>query len=193
MRSATISRETGETKIDLTLNIDGTGSTEVHTGIGFFDHMLNLLSAHSAVDITLKATGDLEVDFHHTVEDVGICLGEGFRKALGDKAGIRRYGFFYLPMDEALVRVSLDFSGRSYLFYGLHGLAEKVGDFDTELVEEFYQGFVRGAGLTLHIDRIRGRNSHHLIEASFKAFARAIKDAVAVTGTKIPSTKGTLV
>ncbi len=193
MRSATISRETGETKIDLTLNIDGTGSTEVHTGIGFFDHMLNLLSAHSAVDITLKATGDLEVDFHHTVEDVGICLGEGFRKALGDKAGIRRYGFFYLPMDEALVRVSLDFSGRSYLFYGLDGLAEKVGDFDTELVEEFYQGFVRGAGLTLHIDRIRGRNSHHLIEASFKAFARAIKDAVAVTGTKIPSTKGTLV
>ena len=192
MRQASITRETTETKINLSLNLDGSGNGEITTGIGFFNHMLQLLTAHSAIDLSLKATGDLAVDGHHTVEDVGICLGEGFKKALGNKAGIRRYGFFYLPMDEALVRVSLDFSGRSHLNWELGELREKVGDFDTELVEEFYRGFVRGAGLTLHMDRIRGRNSHHIIEASFKGFGRALREAVAVTGTEIPSTKGIL-
>ena len=192
MREAAITRETTETNIRLTLNLDGDGTSKITTGIGFLDHMLILLTAHSGIDLTLKASGDLVVDAHHTVEDIGICLGEGFREALGNKAGIERYGFFLLPMDEALVQISLDFSGRAYLHYGLSGLTEKVGDFDTELVEEFYQGFVRGAGLTLHVDQIRGRNTHHIIEASFKGFGRAIKEAVKITGTKIPSTKGTL-
>ncbi|NBG87513.1 imidazoleglycerol-phosphate dehydratase HisB [Isachenkonia alkalipeptolytica] len=192
MREASITRETTETKIHLILNLDGEGTGNITTGSGFFDHMLHLFTAHSGIDLTLKAAGDLAVDAHHTVEDVGICLGEAFRQALGDKAGIRRYGFFYLPMDEALVRISLDFSGRAYLAYDLRELKEKVGDFDTELIEEFYQGFVRGAGLTLHIDQIRGRNTHHIIEASFKGFGRAIREAVTVTGTKIPSTKGSL-
>lgn len=192
MREASITRETTETNIRLSLNLDGDGIGKITTGMGFFDHMLNLLTAHSGIDLTLEASGDLGVDAHHTVEDVGICLGEAFRQALGSKAGIQRYGFFLLPMDEALVQISLDFSGRAYLYYGLSGLREKVGDFDTELVEEFYQGFVRGAGLTLHIDQIRGRNTHHIIEASFKGFGRAIKEAITITGTKIPSTKGTL-
>jgi len=192
LREASITRETTETNIRLTLALEGDGIGKINTGIGFFDHMLTLLTAHSGVDLTLEATGDLVVDPHHTVEDVGICLGEAFREALGTKAGIQRYGFFLLPMDEALVQVSLDFSGRSYLYYGLNGLKEKVGDFDTELIEEFYQGFVRGAGLTLHIDQLRGRNTHHILEASFKGFGRAIKEAVTVRGTKIPSTKGTL-
>jgi len=192
LREAAITRETTETNIRLTLNLEGDGIAKITTGIGFFDHMLTLLTAHSGIDLTLKASGDLAVDSHHTVADIGICLGEGFREALGSKAGIHRYGFFLLPMDEALVQISLDFSGRSYLYYGLSGLREKVGDFDTELVEEFYQGFVRGAGLTLHVDQIRGRNTHHIIEASFKGFGRAIKEAITMTGTKIPSTKGTL-
>lgn len=192
MREAAITRETTETNIRLTLNLEGDGIAKITTGIGFFDHMLTLLTAHSGIDLTLKASGDLAVDSHHTVEDIGICLGEGFREALGSKSGVQRYGFFLLPMDEALVQISLDFSGRAYLYYGLSGLREKVGDFDTELVEEFYQGFVRGAGLTLHVDQIRGRNTHHIIEASFKGFGRAIKEAITITGTKIPSTKGTL-
>lgn len=193
MRESSITRETTETKIRLSLQLEGGGIGNIATGIGFFDHMLTLLTAHSGIDLTLEAEGDLAVDAHHTIEDIGICLGEGFKQALGSKAGIQRYGFFLLPMDEALVQVSLDFSGRTYLYYGLENLKEKVGDFDTELVEEFYRGFVRGAGLTLHIDQIRGRNTHHIIEASFKGFGRAIKEAVTVTGTKIPSTKGTLV
>ncbi len=193
MRESSITRETTETKIRLSIQLEGGGIGNIATGIGFFDHMLTLLTAHSGIDLTLEAEGDLAVDAHHTIEDIGICLGEGFKQALGSKAGIQRYGFFLLPMDEALVQVSLDFSGRTYLYYGLENLKEKVGDFDTELVEEFYRGFVRGAGLTLHIDQIRGRNTHHIIEASFKGFGRAIKEAVTVTGTKIPSTKGTLV
>ena len=192
MREASITRETTETKIHLHLTLEGEGLGKIQTGVGFFDHMLTLFTAHSGIDLTLRVQGDLEVDAHHTVEDVGICLGEAFKKALGNKGGIQRYGFFLLPMDEALVQIALDFSGRSYLHYGLQGLKEKVGDFDTELIEEFYQGFVRGGGLTLHVDQIRGRNTHHIIEASFKGLGRAVKEALTLRGTKIPSTKGTL-
>ncbi len=195
MRCAQISRETGETKISLTLNIDGTGRSEIHTGIGFFDHMLTLFAKHGRFDLTLTCDGDLQTDAHHSVEDCGIVLGEAFRQALGDKKGINRYGFFILPMDEALILSSLDLSGRSHLEYRLYIPAEKVGEFDTELTEEFFEAFVRNAQCTLHIDQISGKNSHHIIEGAFKSVARSMKAAVAFESgfeDDIPSTKGVL-
>ncbi|MBL9123240.1 MAG: imidazoleglycerol-phosphate dehydratase HisB [Planctomycetaceae bacterium] len=193
-RTATIRRQTAETKIDLELNLDGTGQSRIATGVGFFDHMLTLWARHSACDLTVQAVGDLEVDQHHTVEDVGICLGQVLRQALGDKAGIRRYGHFTLPMDETLVTTAVDFSGRHALVFTAEFPTEKIGDFDAQLVEEFWQA-VSGAGLAnLHILLHYGRNSHHISEAIFKSAARAMRMAIELDPrmTGVPSTKGTL-
>lgn len=194
MRVGKVSRDTNETQIKIVLELDGTGNYEGKT-VGFLDHMLELMSRHGRFDLKLEAKGDTHVDCHHTVEDVGISLGMAFSKALGDMRGIHRYGSFILPMDETLVLLALDFSGRPHLHYDLQIPAQKVGDFDTELVEEFFLGFCRQAGVTLHIKQMAGRNSHHIIEAAFKAFGRALKDAVAIDaafGDEIPSTKGVL-
>ena len=194
MRKYSISRETTETKIKLELNIDGTGKSEINTGIGFFDHMLTLMTKHGLFDLNVTCDGDLEVDQHHSVEDVGIALGQAFREALGTKEGINRYATVTTPMDEALATVSLDISGRSYLVYHVEGLKEKVGNFDTELVEEFFQAFASNARINLHINLEYGRNSHHIIEAIFKAFGRALDQATLknprIKG--VPSTKGVL-
>ena len=195
MRTATIIRKTAETDISLELNLDGSGACSVDSGCGFLDHMLTLFAKHGRFNITLRCKGDTYVDDHHTVEDIGIALGQAFAKALGDKRGIIRYGDCTQPMDEALILTAVDISGRSYLAYDLDIPTQKVGTFDTELVEEFYLAFVRNAGLTLHIRQLAGRNSHHIIEGAFKSVARSLKQAVAIDKTyfdEIPSTKGVL-
>ncbi len=193
MRTAEITRNTAETNISLKLNLDGTGKTEVSTGVGFLNHMLTLFAAHGKFDLEVRCVGDTDVDDHHSVEDVGICLGQAFRQALGDKRGITRYGSFLLPMDEALILAAVDISGRSSLNDALEIPTEKIGSFDTELVEEFFLGFVRSCPMSLHLRKLAGTNSHHIVEGAFKAFGRAMKAAVALDGTdKIPSTKGVL-
>ncbi len=195
MRKTKIDRNTRETSISLSLNLDGNGLCDVRTGCGFMDHMLTLFASHGRFDLTVACTGDVQVDDHHTVEDIGICLGRAFEEALGDKKGICRYGSCILPMDESLVLSAVDLSGRSYLGFDLPIPCEKVGAFDTELVEEFFMAFARSAGCTLHIRKMAGSNSHHIIEAAFKATARALRAAVAAderAAGEIPSTKGAL-
>ena len=193
MRTAEITRNTAETNISLKVNLDGTGKTEVNTGVGFLNHMLTLFAAHGRFDLEVHCVGDTDVDDHHSVEDVGICLGQAFRQALGDKRGITRYGSFLLPMDEALILAAVDISGRSSLNDTLEIPTEKIGSFDTELVEEFFLGFTRSCPMSLHLRKLAGTNSHHIVEGAFKAFGRAMKAAVALDGTdKIPSTKGVL-
>ena len=191
-RSAQLQRETKETTIDLDLVVDGSGTTKISTGVPFFDHMLEQLGKHAGFDLTIAATGDLEVDLHHTVEDVGIVLGNALREALGDKRGVRRFANSLVPLDEALVQVALDLSGRPFLVYDVEPVAEWIGTFDPQLAEEFWKGFVDGARVTLHIRSVTGKNGHHVIEASFKGVARALRDAVRVEGSDVPSTKGTL-
>ena len=195
MRTAEVKRKTNETDIYLKLELDGYGKSTLDTGCGFLDHMLTLFAAHGRFDLEVKCLGDVNVDYHHSVEDIGISLGKAFCEALGEKRGIRRYGDTVLPMDEALVLSAADFSGRSYLGYELDIPSYKVGDFDTELVREFFAAFVRSAGLTLHIRQFAGVNSHHIIEAAFKSVARTLREAVAVDPDlcgEIPSTKGAL-
>ncbi len=193
MRVSNIERNTNETKINLTLKLDGSGKAEIQSGVGFLDHMLTLFAAHGKFDLTVACKGDLEVDDHHTVEDIGICLGKAFEEALGEKRGITRYGSFILPMDEALILSAVDLSGRSYLGYGLEIPTEKIGTFDSELVEEFFLAFVRQCPMSLHIRQMTGSNSHHIAEGAFKSVARALKAAVALDGSDaIPSTKGLL-
>ncbi len=193
MRTSNIERKTGETDITLALNLDGEGKSTVDSGCGFLDHMLTLFAAHGKFDLTLTCKGDTDVDDHHTVEDIGICLGKAFAEALGDKRGITRYGDITLPMDEALILAAVDLSGRDYLGYALEIPTEKVGSFDTELVEEFWLAFVRNAACNLHIRQFAGKNSHHIIEGAFKAVARALRAAVKSDGTDtVPSTKGVL-
>ena len=195
MRTAKIQRNTAETQIELTLNLDGSGLSQIATGCGFLDHMLTLFASHGAFDLSVACKGDTEVDFHHTAEDVAICLGQAFAEALGDKKGIVRYGNMILPMDEALILSAVDFSGRAYLGYELSIPTPKVGDFDTELCAEFWLGFVREAKCTLHLNQLAGTNSHHIIEGAFKSVARAMRQAVATDekfADKIPSTKGVL-
>lgn len=195
MRNAEIARKTNETDIKLTLELDGAGKSEISTGCGFLDHMLTLFARHGRFDMSVSCKGDRYVDFHHTVEDIGIVLGDAFRKALGDMRGIVRYGSMILPMDEALIMTAVDISGRPHLSYGLDIPAQKVGDFDTELTEEFFLGFVRHAGMTLHIKQLAGTNSHHIIEGAFKSAARSLAAAVKIEEAyknEIPSTKGVL-
>ena len=195
MRSSEIIRKTAETDISLSLCLDGTGKSNINTGVGFLDHMLTLFAKHGRFDLDVVCKGDIEVDDHHSVEDIGICLGMAFAEALGDSKGITRYGDITLPMDEALILAAVDLGGRSHLEYGLEIPTEKVGTFDTELVEEFFIAFVRNAKMNLHILQFRGRNSHHIIEGTFKAVARAMAKAVAVQEAykdEIPSTKGVL-
>ena len=195
MRTAEINRKTNETDIKLSLNLDGKGKSEINSGVGFLDHMLTLFARHGRFDLRLTCDGDTYVDDHHSVEDIGIALGQAFEKALGDKRGIIRYGSFILPMDETLILTAVDISGRSYLNYDLHIPTEKVGAFDTELTDEFFLGFVRNANLTLHIKQLEGKNSHHIIEGTFKSFGRTMKQAVAIDKAfqdEIPSTKGVL-
>ena len=195
MRISEIKRKTAETDIYLKINLDGEGKSEIDTGCGFLDHMLTLFSAHGKFDMTVKCTGDTYVDYHHTVEDVGIALGLAFKDALGDKKGIERYGDYILTMDEAVVLSSVDFSGRAYLGYELKIPTEKVGDFDTELTEEFFYGFIRKAECSLHVKSLSGKNSHHIIEGGFKSVARSLKQAVIIDEKfkdVIPSTKGVL-
>lgn len=195
MRTATITRKTAETEITVTVNLDGTGVYDNLTGVGFFDHMLDQLARHSLIDITLRATGDLHIDDHHTVEDTGITLGQALVAALGDKRGIRRYGHFDLAMDDTLVRAALDLSGRPYLVWQVDFPTAKIGSFDSELVREFFQSLSTHAGMTLHVTRLNGINSHHIAEAAFKAVARALRAAVEpdprMAGV-LPSTKGAL-
>ncbi len=194
MRDALIERNTKETQIRLQINLDGTGESEISTGLGFFDHMTTLFASHSKIDMKLSVKGDLEVDGHHTVEDVGIALGRAFATALGDKKGIRRYGFFILPMDETLAQVAVDFSGRPYVVYNVTFPVERVGNFDLELVREFWYGFANAVGCNLHINVPYGANGHHISEAIFKCAARAIRAAVESDPRQVgvPSTKGTL-
>lgn len=195
MRAAEITRKTNETDIFLALSLDGTGKSDIHTGCGFLDHMLTLFASHGRFDLTVHCKGDTYVDYHHTVEDIGIALGDAFRQALSDMRGIYRYGSFLLPMDEALIMTAVDISGRSHLSYGLDIPTQKVGDFDTELTEEFFLGFIRHAAVTLHIRQLAGTNSHHIIEGAFKSAARSLAAAVKIDGTRIdeiPSTKGVI-
>ncbi len=195
MRSAEIKRKTAETDVALTLSLDGTGRTDIATGVGFLDHMLTLFARHGRFDLTVRCQGDTWVDGHHSVEDVGIVLGEAFAAAVGDKRGIGRYGSMILPMDEALVLCAVDISGRSMLRYSLQLPAARVGDFDTELAEEFFLAFTRSAGVTLHLRQLDGTNTHHILEAAFKGFGRALRQACALDpslGDEIPSTKGVL-
>lgn len=195
MRNSQINRKTAETDITLTLNLDGTGVSEIDTGVGFLDHMLTLLARHGRFDLTVKCAGDTQVDDHHSVEDIGICLGKAFSQALGDKRGICRYGDITLPMDEALILSAVDISGRAFLVYDLDIPTEKVGTFDTELVEEFFIAFAANAGITLHIRQLAGRNAHHIIEGAFKSVARSLRKAVAIDpdcADEVPSTKGVL-
>ena len=195
MRSATITRKTAETDISVTVDLDGTGQYDTATGVGFFDHMLDQLARHGLIDMTVRAVGDLHIDDHHTVEDVGIALGQALARAMGDKRGIRRYGSCLLPMDDALVRAALDLSGRPYLGWGVEFPTAKIGTFDTELVREFFQALASHGGITLHVERLAGINSHHIAEAAFKAVARALRDALEPDprkGDAIPSTKGSL-
>lgn len=195
MRKAEITRKTAETEISVALNLDGVGAYDVQTGVGFFDHMVDQLARHSLIDITLKAKGDLHIDDHHTVEDSGIAIGQALAKALADKRGIRRYGECHLAMDDAQVRCALDLSGRAYLVWNVDFPSAKIGTFDTELVREFFQALSTHGGITLHIDKLHGINSHHIAEAAFKAVARALRMAVETDPRKadaIPSTKGML-
>jgi imidazoleglycerol-phosphate dehydratase len=194
-RIATIDRKTAETDISLSLCLDGSGQSSIDSGCGFLDHMLTLLARHARFDLTLKCTGDVQVDDHHTVEDIGIALGQAIKTALGDKRGITRYGDIILPMDEALILCAVDLSGRGVLNYGLSIPTEKVGTFDTELCEEFFCALVRESAITLHLQQLAGKNSHHIIEGAFKATARALRAAVAIDPSaagEIPSTKGVL-
>lgn len=195
MRTAEISRDTKETKIKLKLSLDGSGNSDIDTGIGFMDHMLTLFAKHGRFDLTVRCDGDTYVDDHHSSEDIGICLGQAFREALADKKGICRYGDIILPMDEALILAAVDISGRSYLGYALDIPTEKVGSFDTELVEEFFIAFTSNAGIDLHLRQLAGRNSHHIIEGAFKAAGRALRKAVSIdkeASDEVPSTKGLL-
>ncbi|WP_068116357.1 imidazoleglycerol-phosphate dehydratase HisB [Tropicimonas marinistellae] len=195
MRKATLERATTETTISVTVDLDGTGTYDCKTGVGFFDHMLEQLARHSLIDITVRAEGDLHIDDHHTVEDTGIALGQALTQALGDKRGIRRYGACLLPMDDTLVRAALDLSGRPFLVWNMDFPTAKIGTFDTELVREFFQALSTHGGITLHVDALHGINSHHIAEAGFKAVARALREAVEADprkGDAIPSTKGTL-
>lgn len=194
-RTARVNRQTAETQIEVELNLDGAGVADVATGVGFFDHMLTLLAKHSSIDLRVKAHGDLHVDQHHTVEDTGIAIGQALKDALGDKSRIRRYGHFTLPMDETLVTAAIDLGGRYYLVYQAPIQAQKIGDFDTELVEDFWQGVAANALANLHVVLHHGRNSHHIAEAVFKSTARALRMAVEIDdrATGVPSTKGTLV
>jgi imidazoleglycerol-phosphate dehydratase len=191
-RSAELHRTTKETTVDLRLLVDGTGAASASTGIPFYDHMLEQLGKHGGFDLDVKAVGDLEVDLHHTVEDVGIVLGTALKEALGDKAGVRRFASALVPLDEALVQVALDLSGRPFLVYEVDPVSEWIGTFDPQLCEEFWRAFAFGAGITLHIRKVSGVNGHHIIEASFKGVARALRDAVRIEGSGVPSTKGTL-
>ncbi len=194
-RAYSITRKTAETDVTVTLNLDGTGSSSIDTGVGFLDHMLTLFAKHARFDLELTCKGDVQIDDHHSTEDTGICLGRAFAAALGDKRGIARYGHALLPMDEALILAAVDLSGRDILRYGLDIPTQKVGTFDTELVEEFLLAFVRNAGVTLHLRQLDGTNSHHIIEGAFKALARALRMAVAIDpaqANEIPSTKGVL-
>ena len=195
MRKAQIIRETAETKIDVAIDLDGTGRYDMQTGVGFFDHMLDQLSRHSMIDMTVRAKGDLHIDDHHTVEDTGIALGQALTKALGDKKGIRRYGSCLLPMDDTLVRCALDLSARPFLVWNVDLPAPKIGTFDTELVREFFQALSTHGGITLHIDCLHGFNAHHIAEATFKSVARALREAVEPdprAAGSLPSTKGAL-
>lgn len=196
MRSATIERNTKETKIFVTVDLDGAGRSEISTGVGFFDHMLDQIARHAPLDLTVRAEGDLHIDGHHTVEDVGIAIGQAVDRALGDRKGISRYGDAHVPLDEALTRVVVDVSGRPYLVYDVSFPAQLIGAFDTELMREFFQAFAVHARVGLHIERLRGVNSHHIAESAFKGFARAFGKAVAIdprrTQGEAPSTKGTL-
>ncbi len=194
-RTATVTRETNETRIEVRVDLDGTGRSESVTGIGFFDHMIDQLARHALIDITLNCDGDRHIDDHHSVEDCGIALGQALREALGEKRGIRRYGSFHLAMDDTLVRAALDLSGRPYLVWNLPFPADKIGTFDTELVREFFQALSTHAGMTLHVDLLHGLNAHHIAEAAFKAVARALREAVKPDprlGDALPSTKGAL-
>jgi imidazoleglycerol-phosphate dehydratase len=195
MRSAAVNRETAETTISLSLDLDGTGKAAIATGIGFLDHMLTLLARHALIDLTIEAKGDLEVDDHHTAEDVGIALGQAFRQALGDKTGIVRYADCLMPMDETLTRVALDISGRPFLVFRTEFPTQKIGTFDSELVREWFQAFAINAGLTLHVETLHGANSHHIAESCFKGLARVLRLAVEIdprARDRVPSTKGTL-
>jgi imidazoleglycerol-phosphate dehydratase len=194
-RSATVSRDTRETQITVSLNLDGTGRSKLDTGVPFLDHMLDQVARHGMIDLEVRAKGDLHIDAHHTVEDIGIVVGQALSRALGDKTGIARYGHAYVPLDEALSRAVVDFSGRPGLEYQVKYVRPRVGEFDVDLVHEFFQGFVNHAGATLHIDNLRGDNAHHQCETVFKAFARALRAAVSADARSaglVPSTKGTL-
>ena len=195
MRKASIERKTTETQIAVSINLDGTGAYDVKSGVGFLDHMLELLSRHSLIDIKLRAKGDTHIDFHHTTEDSGIALGQAFAKALGDRKGIRRYADCFLPMDEALTRAAIDVSGRPYLIWNVEFSRPKIGEFDTELVREWFQAFAMNAGVTLHVQTLYGDNCHHIAESCFKALARVLRAATEIDPrqkNRIPSTKGSL-
>lgn len=195
MRSASIARKTAETDIAVSLSLDGTGQSTLSSGVGFLDHMLTLLARHALFDITVSCQGDLEIDQHHSVEDIGIALGQAFKQALGDKKGIRRYADCLLPMDETLTRVAVDVSGRPFLVFKTEFSREKIGEFDTELVREWFQAFAINAGITLHVETLYGINAHHIAESCFKGLARALRDAVALDpreAGRVPSTKGSL-
>ena len=191
-RHALVNRSTKETTVEIEVDLDGGGAVSASTGIPFFDHMLDQLGRHGGFDLRIAATGDLDIDTHHTIEDVGIVLGTAFREALGDKVGVRRFASGLFPLDEALVQVALDLSGRPYLAYDVDPVAEWIGTFDPQLAEEFWRAFSQAAGITLHLRSIDGRNGHHVIEASFKGVARCLRDAVRVESTQLPSTKGSL-
>ena len=195
MRTATITRKTAETAIEVTVALDGTGAYDNKTGVGFFDHMLDQLARHALIDLKVRCEGDLHIDDHHSVEDVGIAIGQALTQALGDKRGIRRYGSFHLAMDDALLRAALDLSGRPYLVWDVEFPTAKIGSFDTELVREFFQALSTHGGITLHVTKLAGINSHHIAEAAFKAVARALREAVEPDPRQagsVPSTKGTL-
>ncbi|MCX7327027.1 MAG: imidazoleglycerol-phosphate dehydratase HisB [Hyphomicrobiales bacterium] len=195
MRTGEIKRRTAETDVHVVVNLDGTGKAEIRTGVGFFDHMLELFARHSLIDVTAHVTGDLHVDFHHTVEDTGIALGQAILTALGDKKGLARYADIHMPMDETLTRVAVDVSGRPFLVFRTTFPAPKIGEFDTELVREFFQAFAMNAGLTLHVETLYGANAHHIAESCFKGLARVLRLALSVDpreGGRIPSTKGAL-
>lgn len=195
MRKGTVKRKTKETNVEVAIDLDGAGRAQAETGIGFLDHMLDLLARHSRIDITVKAKGDLHIDHHHTTEDVGIALGQAVRQALGDMKGITRYADVHVPMDEALTRVALDISGRPFLVFKVEFVRDKVGSFDTELVQEWFQAFAVHSGITLHVETLYGTNDHHIAESCFKALARALRAAVAIdprAKDEVPSTKGSL-
>ena len=195
MRKASLRRTTKETDVEVAVDLDGTGASEIETGVGFFDHMLDLLARHSRIDLTVTAKGDLHIDHHHTTEDVGIALGQAVKRALGDMKGITRYADVHLPMDEALTRVAMDISGRPFLVFKAEFSRDKVGSFDTELVREWFQAFAMNAGITLHVEALYGSNDHHIAESCFKGLARALRTAVAIdprAAGEVPSTKGRL-